>query len=146
MKCALGVRLASLAVASAAVFALTSVGFGRAAAGEKKEQKEEKVAVKDLPEAVVKAIQDRFPGATILEAEKETENGQVVYEVDIKHDGTEYEVEVTEAGKIVEVERDDGDAEGGEDDGDGDDDGDDDGDEDGDDDGDDADDASDDRD
>ena len=43
-------------------------------------------------------------GGVIVEAERETENGQVIYEVEVDVDGVEWEVEVDEAGNVLEVE------------------------------------------
>lgn len=94
---------ATSAIAAAAVLATTLLcGAGPALA------EEEEIAVADLPEAVVNAINERFPGATLEEAEREVERGQVIYDVEVEAaDGTEYEVEVTGDGRILEIERDD---------------------------------------
>lgn len=67
----------------------------------------EKIKVADLPAAVVKAIEAKFPGAELLSAEKELDDGKLEYEVKIKHAGKKYEVEVTADGVIKEVERED---------------------------------------
>ncbi len=67
----------------------------------------EKIKVADLPAAVVKAIEGRFPGAELLSAEMERDDGKVEYEVNIKHAGKKYEVEVTADGVIKEVELED---------------------------------------
>lgn len=67
----------------------------------------EKIPIKDLPEKVTKAIEARFPGAQLLSAEKEKDDGKIEYEVKIRHDGKKYEVELTEDGKIKEIERED---------------------------------------
>jgi hypothetical protein len=67
----------------------------------------EKIDVKDLPPAVVKAIQARFPGAELRRAERERDDGKVEYEVKFRHQGVRWEAEVTEDGRIKEVERDD---------------------------------------
>ena len=45
--------------------------------------------------------------AALSEDEKEREDGQIVYEVEILSDGKEYEVEVTPDGNILEIEEDD---------------------------------------
>jgi hypothetical protein len=70
---------------------------------------EENVAIKDLPEAVVAAVLAKFPDAKLVEAEKETENGEIVYEVEIEDGDDEIEVEVTSDGEILEVEVEDDD-------------------------------------
>lgn len=67
----------------------------------------ERIDVKNLPASVVKAIQGRFPGAELLRAERERDDGKVEYEVKFRHRGVRWEAEVTEDGRIKEVERDD---------------------------------------
>lgn len=78
-----------------------------AGAGVVSAESEEPVAIKDLPKAVVDAIERDYPDAELLEAEKETENGETLYEVEIKTGGKTLEVEVTPEGKIIEVEEED---------------------------------------
>jgi uncharacterized membrane protein YkoI len=68
---------------------------------------DEKVNVKDLPKAVLEAIEKRLPGAELLSAKKEKDDGRLQYEVKVRHKGQKYEVEVTPEGKILEVERED---------------------------------------
>lgn len=65
------------------------------------------IDLKNLPENVVKAIQDRFPGAQLLSAEKEKDDSRIEYEVKIQHDGNRYEVELTEDGRIKEIDHED---------------------------------------
>ena len=62
---------------------------------------EEKVPLDKLPKAVVKALKDRFPDAELKAAEKETEDGKTVYDVDLKSKGDTYEVLVTPEGEIT---------------------------------------------
>ena len=76
--------------------------------GCKKEEKEEAVSVKDLPQAVVDAVKAKYPDAEIEEAEKDVEDGSTVYDIEIILDGKEIEIEVTPEGKILE-EDDEGD-------------------------------------
>lgn len=71
---------------------------------EKKEKKEDKATIKDLPKAVQDAIKKRFQKAEIMSVEKETEKKSVVYEVELKSDGKKYEIEVNANGKILEIE------------------------------------------
>jgi hypothetical protein len=66
---------------------------------------EEKVAIDKLPKAVVDAIKARFAGAELKAAEKETEGGKTVYDVEIKYKGANYEVAVTPEGKITGYEK-----------------------------------------
>jgi uncharacterized membrane protein YkoI len=67
----------------------------------------ENVPLDKLPEAVTKAVKDRFPAGELLSAEKETDDGRLKYEVKVRNDGKKYEVEVTPDGKILEVEQED---------------------------------------
>ena len=70
-------------------------------------EKEEEIAVEDLPAAVTVAVQKAFPGGAIQRAEKEMEENGLVYEVKVRMDSKVLEVEVSPAGKILEVEEDD---------------------------------------
>ncbi|MCE9532711.1 MAG: PepSY domain-containing protein [Planctomycetes bacterium] len=66
---------------------------------------EEKVPLDKLPAKVKAAVKAKFPDAELLSAEKETEDGKTLYEVDIKNKGQKIEVTVDEDGKIVEIEK-----------------------------------------
>ena len=52
------------------------------------------------------AIKDRFPGADITGVEKETEDGKVMYDVELKHEGRKYEMDIKEDGTVLVIERD----------------------------------------
>ena len=68
----------------------------------KKEDNEVKVEIKDLPEAVVKAVKAAQPGGTLDKADKETKkDGSVVYAVDVTNGGKKFEVEVDSTGKLI---------------------------------------------
>ena len=88
-------RFRGLAACAALVFWL---------AGSAAWAKEEEVPLEKLPKAVVDAVKAKFPGARLLEAYKETEDGKTTYEVGLEHKGQEIDVTLTPAGKIVEVE------------------------------------------
>jgi uncharacterized membrane protein YkoI len=68
---------------------------------------EEAVAIDALPQIVVDAVNQALPNSTIVEAEAETEGGQIVYEVEVLVDGQEFEVKVSEDGTVLEVEEED---------------------------------------
>ena len=68
---------------------------------------DERIDVKNLPETVAMSIEKRFPGAKLLRAERERNDGRIEYEVEIRHDGNRYEVEVTEDGRITDIDRED---------------------------------------
>jgi len=89
-----GFRVLALAALVALVFA-----SGLAYA-----EKKESVAVADLPSEIKQAIEKEFPGGEILAIEKEVEGedpGQ--YDVEIRMDGKEYEVEIAPDGSIKET-------------------------------------------
>lgn len=67
--------------------------------------KPQKIAPDKLPEKVSAAIKARFPGAQITSAEKETENGKVVYDIELKHQGRKYEMDIQEDGTVIEIEK-----------------------------------------
>jgi hypothetical protein len=67
---------------------------------------EEKISVKDLPRAVLKAVKTKFPGAEIKEAaEEEDDEGETRYEVSLEFKGHAFDVALEPNGKIVEVEK-----------------------------------------
>ena len=77
---------------TAAAFCLPSANAG------------EDVAIANLPPPVTLSILDRFPDARFTEAEAETENGVVKYEVEIKSGGKELQIDITADGRILKVE------------------------------------------
>jgi hypothetical protein len=84
------------------------------------------IKASDLPEAERATLEKEAPGAEIEEIEKEEENGQVIYEIEVKIDGKEMELEIAADGTLLEKEGDEGDKDEDGDDGDDDDDDDDD--------------------
>lgn len=69
------------------------------------DEKAKKVPLDKAPKAVRDAIFGRFPGAEVSSLEKETENGKVVYDVELKQKGRKYEMDIQEDGTIVEIEK-----------------------------------------
>jgi uncharacterized membrane protein YkoI len=67
--------------------------------------KAEKIPLDKVPKAVKAAIEDRFPGAEVTSVEKETEDGKVVYDVELKHKGRKYEMDIQENGTVIEIEK-----------------------------------------
>ena len=68
---------------------------------------QENMPVNRLPNPVTAAIKNRFPKSELLSAEKDLENGRVIYEVKIRSDGQIYDVDVTPSGKILKIDRED---------------------------------------
>ena len=95
-------RVIKRLLVTAAVLALwMSAAGGTPSAG----AAEEKVPVDKLPKAVVDAVKARFPGAELKAGGKEEDEGKTVFEVSLKHKGSQYDVSVTPEGKIIEVEK-----------------------------------------
>lgn len=67
---------------------------------------EEDIELSAVPAAAMMAAENAVPGFKAKSAEKETEDGRVVYEIEGKADGTEYEIEVTAEGEVLEIEED----------------------------------------
>lgn len=66
--------------------------------------KSTKMTLTQAPRAVQKAIQSTAGSATVSEVEKETEDGITLYEAAWKIGGVEHEVNVNEAGEVMETE------------------------------------------
>jgi hypothetical protein len=66
---------------------------------------EEKVPLDKLPQKVTDAIKAKFPNAKLVAAEKEKEDGNVVYDVDITNGEDKLEVAVKEDGTITGYEK-----------------------------------------
>jgi hypothetical protein len=71
----------------------------------------EEIDVADLPKAVVDAVNVALPGATIEEAERETDDGVVIYEVVVEHEGTSYELRIDDKGTLLSKKEEDADDE-----------------------------------
>src|SRR5712692_3063332 len=69
------------------------------------DEKSRKIASDKLPQKIKDSIKDRFPGAEVTSAEKENENGKVMYDIELKHEGRKYEMDIKEDGTIVEIEK-----------------------------------------
>ena len=76
---------------------------------------DEKVPVKNLPRAVLAAVKALYPNGTITEAEKDTEDGKVVYEIEVTSGSKEIDVELSADGKVLKIEGAEGDEDGEED-------------------------------
>jgi len=65
----------------------------------------EEVPIDKLPKAVVGGLKAKFPGCEITKALSESENDKLVYEVSLKHKGTNYDIIIAPEGKISVVEK-----------------------------------------
>jgi uncharacterized membrane protein YkoI len=68
------------------------------------ENPETRLALSELPAKVLAAAKERFPGAELLKAEKETEEGKLIYEITLKHEGQRLEAEFDPEGNYLEME------------------------------------------
>jgi uncharacterized membrane protein YkoI len=73
---------------------------------EKKDEKEQKIKIEDVPPAVLKAVKEAIPGGKITEAETDMKDGKKIYSFDVQIGGKEYDVDVSEDGKILKTEED----------------------------------------
>ena len=65
------------------------------------------VKLSDLPAAVQKTLLREADGATIDEVDKVSKHGRILYEADVKIDGTKYEIVVSEEGLLISKKIDD---------------------------------------
>jgi hypothetical protein len=65
---------------------------------------DEKVEIDKLPQKVVATLKARFPGVSITSATKATENGEVIYDIEMKRNGRKHEMDVKRDGTIVNFE------------------------------------------
>lgn len=69
------------------------------------DDKAEKLSPDKLPKAVADAIKARFPDGKVTSAEKEIEDGKVVYDIELTSGGLKYEMDLHEDGAIIEIEK-----------------------------------------
>src|SRR5262245_7354987 len=65
---------------------------------------QEKVDANNLPPKVAQALKARFPGAKVTQVTKETENGEVVYDIEMTKDGKKHEMDCKEDGTLVDIQ------------------------------------------
>jgi uncharacterized membrane protein YkoI len=69
------------------------------------DEKAQKIEPDKLPQKIKDAVNARLPGAEVTSAEKEKENGEIVYDLELKHEGRKYEMDIKEDGTIIEIEK-----------------------------------------
>ena len=79
-------------------------GLARGSAAAQAEPPEQKVAMKDLPPAVQKALQEHTGGARIKGLAKEVEDGQTFYEAETVVNGRTRDVLFDVSCRVVEIE------------------------------------------
>jgi len=65
----------------------------------------ESIPLDKVPEKIMAAIKARFPDPKLKSVEKETEDGAVVFDVELSQKGRKYEADIKEDGTIVEIEK-----------------------------------------
>jgi uncharacterized membrane protein YkoI len=66
---------------------------------------EEKIALDKVPAKIIAALKEKFPDAEFLNAAKEDEEGQLIYEINLNHQGQNYSIESKPDGTIVTIEK-----------------------------------------
>ncbi len=66
---------------------------------------ETKIPIQELPKSVLRAAQKAFPEAEIVGASKETEDGETMFEVEMKQDGKTIDLEIDDEGEVETVEK-----------------------------------------
>ena len=73
-------------------------------AGDEENENKQKVAIRDLPAAVQKTIQDNLGGGTVTETAKETKGDKTYYEAQVQKSGSEkVEIRVAEDGTLIGI-------------------------------------------
>lgn len=66
------------------------------------------IPVSEVPAKIVSIVQNALPGITLTEAEKETRDETVIYELEGKLiNGKEYEIKIAADGTIIKIELED---------------------------------------
>ena len=66
---------------------------------------EEKIPLSKVPDKVLTAVKEKFPGAKLISASTEKEDGETLYEVALKYKEQNIDVELKADGTIVEIEK-----------------------------------------
>lgn len=82
---------------AAAVAGLVLAGLAAAA--------DKKVGLDKVPKAVRDAVKARFPAGEVTSVEKETDDGKVVYDIELTEKGRKYEMDIREDGTVLEIEK-----------------------------------------
>lgn len=66
---------------------------------------QEKVTFDQLPKKVQEIVKARFPGAEFTSILKETADGKVIYDLEMKFKGKKTEMDVREDGTIIDIQK-----------------------------------------
>ena len=69
---------------------------------------EVEIPISEVPASIITIVQNTLPGISLTEAEKETKDENVIYELEGKLiNGKEYEIKIAEDGTIIKIELED---------------------------------------
>ena len=69
---------------------------------------EVEIPISEVPASIITIVQNTLPGISLTEAEKETKDESVIYELEGKLiNGKEYEIKIAEDGTIIKIELED---------------------------------------
>jgi hypothetical protein len=91
-------------VFSLGLFGCSSASEDNSTTAEPKAAKKKMLSKADLPGPVQATLDSESQGCTIGDIEEEKEGGKVVYEIEISCNGTAYELEIAQDGKLIEKE------------------------------------------
>jgi len=83
----------------------TLVLFAGCGSHAQEQGKAEKLTPDNIPPKIMAAINNRFPGGQVTSAERENEDGKIVYDIELKHGGRKYEMDIHDDGTIIEIEK-----------------------------------------
>ena len=66
---------------------------------------EQKVPLDKVPKVIMDSILGRFPGAQVTSVEKEKEGAKILFDIELKHRGRKYEMDIEDNGTIMEIEK-----------------------------------------
>lgn len=70
--------------------------------------KEEDIALSEVPVNIIEIVQNTLPGISLDEAEKKSKDESVIYELEGKLiNGKEYEIKISDDGTIIKIELED---------------------------------------
>jgi hypothetical protein len=88
------------------MIALLAFAIAGCATNGKAEESEVAVTLNDLPPAVRATLERESVGGTLVDIEKETTNGKVVYSADVDFKGVVWDLEMAEDGTLLSKEKD----------------------------------------
>lgn len=88
------------------MIALLAFAIAGCATNGKTEESEVTVSLNELPPAVRATLERESVGGTLVDIEKETTDGKVVYSADVDFQGVVWDLEISEDGKLLSKDKD----------------------------------------